>query len=87
MTTTPPHHHELEAGFRELLSRAGLPEPDETAHLRRALIFLWYDTKAFVLLDLDELPEHEGPFEALDVDALRSDVLGEPAGPCFYDAV
>ena len=53
--------------MRELLRTAGLPAPDETAHLARAVIFIWYDTKAFVLVDLDELPDDEEPLEGLDV--------------------
>jgi hypothetical protein len=79
--THPIRHQELEDSFRELVSRAGLPEPDDVAHLRRVLIFLWYETKAFLLLDLDEMPKDEDPFAALDLDMLHADVLGEPLEP------
>ena len=63
--------------MRELLAASGLPSPDETAHLTRAVIFIWYDTKAFVLVDLDELPPGEDPLGGLDMDALAGD-LGVP---------
>lgn len=82
-------HDDIEARFRDLVMAAGLPEPDEIAHLRRAIIFLWYDTKAFVLLDLDELPAGADPFEGLDPDILAADVLGVPTdlmGVDFHDA-
>src|SRR3954462_7488015 len=34
-------HHQAEARFLDLLAEAGFPAPDEIAHLRRCLIFLW----------------------------------------------
>jgi hypothetical protein len=34
-------HDHAEAQFRALLEASGLPQPDEVAHLRRCLIFLW----------------------------------------------
>lgn len=64
--------------MRELLESAGLPAPDETAQLTRAVIFIWYDTKAFVLVDLDELPDGEEPLEGLDVVQLAADIEGFP---------
>ena len=60
--------------MRQLLADAGLPAPDETAHLSRAVIFIWYDTKAFVLVDLDELPEGDDPLDGLDVEQLGVDL-------------
>lgn len=71
-------HQEVEDRMRELLRTAGLPAPDETAHLSRAVIFIWYDTKAFVLVDLDELPDDEHPLEGLDVVQLATDIEGFP---------
>ncbi len=64
--------------MRELLAAAGLPAPDETAQLTRAVIFIWYETKAFVLVDLDELPDDEEPLEGLDVVQLAADIEGFP---------
>jgi hypothetical protein len=64
--------------MRGLLADAGLPAPDETAHMSRAVIFIWYDTKAFVLVDLDELPDDEEPLEGLDVVQLAADIEGFP---------
>jgi hypothetical protein len=77
MTTRTPHE-EIEARFRRLLDDAGLPAPDEVGHLRRAVIFLWYDSKAIVLVDLDELPDEADPLEGLDVDRLAEDITGGP---------
>jgi hypothetical protein len=74
-------HHEVEQRLRELVSGAGLPQPDEVAHLRRAVAFLWYETKAFVLVDLEEIPDDEDPLEGLDTDLLAADILGGPLGP------
>jgi hypothetical protein len=81
--STRSRHAEVEERFRALLTGAGLPQPDEAAHLRRAVAFLWYDTKAFVLVDLHELPDDEDPFDGLDVDGLAVDVLGDEEGPHF----
>ena len=71
-------HQEVEDRFRDLVSRAGLPAPDEAAQLARVVIFLWYDTKAFVIVDLDEAPETGDPFAGFDVEALAADVLPDP---------
>ena len=60
--------------MRALLDEAGLPAPDDIAHVRRAVIFLWYDTKAFVLVDLDEAPDDDDPLEGLDVFQLAADL-------------
>jgi hypothetical protein len=73
-------HEQLENEFLEMVAAAGIPAPDDTARLERALIFLWYETKAFVLIDLDEMPE-EDPLGGFDVEMLREDVLGRPPAP------
>jgi len=65
---------EVENRMRDLLDTAALPPPDEIAHLTRAVIFLWYDTKAFVLVDLDEMPQDGDPLEGLDVLQLAADL-------------
>ena len=59
--------------MRQLLDEAGLPQPDDIAHLSRAVIFLWYDTKAFVLVDLDEMPDDD-PLEGLNLLQLAADL-------------
>ncbi len=64
--------------MQTMLADAGLPAPDETAHLTRAVIFIWYDTKAFVLVDLDETPATGDPLEGLDVAQLAADIDGFP---------
>jgi hypothetical protein len=79
--TTRTRHHEVEERFRDLLVGAGLPAPDESAHLTRAVIFIWYDTKAFVLVDLDELPPGDEPFEGFDIDCLAEDLDAAPGYP------
>jgi hypothetical protein len=80
-------HEQLENDFLDLVAGAGIPAPDDTARLERALIFLWYETKAFVLIDLDEMPPDD-PFRGFDVELLREDVLGTGAmpgpGPGFF---
>ena len=59
--------------MRQLLDETGLPQPDDIAHLSRAVIFLWYDTKAFVLVDLDEMPDDD-PLDGLNVVQLAADL-------------
>ena len=81
--TPTPRHTELEEEFRDLLHAADLPQPDEVGHFARAVAVLWYDTKAFVLVDLDEVPRRGPAFEGLDLDALEEDILG---GPPVIDA-
>lgn len=73
-------HERLENEFLEMVEAAGIPAPDDSARLARALIFLWYDSKAFVLIDLDEMPA-EDPLAGFDVEMLRDDVLGRPPDP------
>jgi hypothetical protein len=68
-------HDELENEFLGMVEAAGIPAPDDTARLDRALIFLWYDSKAFVLIDLDELPAGD-PLAGFNIEMLRDDVLG-----------
>ena len=60
--------------MRELLAEANLPGPDDVAHVSRAVIFIWYDTKAFVLVDLEEIPDGEDPLDGLDVTQLAIDL-------------
>ena len=60
--------------MRQLLDDAGLPHPDDTAHLSRAVVFIWYDTKAFVLVDMDEMPHDDDPLDGLDVLQLAADI-------------
>jgi hypothetical protein len=67
-------HEEVEHGFRRLLSAEGFAAPDECARLDRALVFVWYDPKALVLIDLDELPDADDPFEGFPVGALDGEV-------------
>jgi hypothetical protein len=63
--------------MRELLTAAGLPDPDDVAHVSRAVIFLWYETKAFVLVDLEEIPDGDDPLDGLDVTQLAIDLDDE----------
>lgn len=79
---TDPHtHQDIEDEFRALLASHGMPQPDDVAHLRRAVAFVWYDTKAFVLVDLEELPEGERPFEGFDPTSLLDDPLDDVPDP------
>jgi hypothetical protein len=72
--TTSPRHQQVEDRMRELLAAAGLPAPDDVAHVSRAVIFVWYETKAFVLVDLEEIPDGEDPLDGLDVTQLAIDL-------------
>ncbi len=65
--------------MRELLADANLPGPDDVAHMSRAVIFIWYDTKAFVLVDLEEMPDGVDPLDGLDVAQLAIDLDDELA--------
>jgi hypothetical protein len=66
-------HRQAEARFLDLLAQRGFPAPDEVAHLRRCLIFLWEPSKFVVLIDLDELPPGDDPFDGFDPELLLSD--------------
>ena len=60
--------------MRALLAAANLPAPDDVAHVSRAVICLWYETKAFVLVDLEEVPDGDDPLDGLDVTQLAIDL-------------
>ena len=47
-------HREAEAGFRRLLEAGGLPQPDEVELRADGLLFLWYEQKLAVVVDLEE---------------------------------
>jgi hypothetical protein len=83
--TTPVRHEEIEAQFMGMLDAAELPWPDDVAHLSRAIVFLWYETKALVLIDLSELPPGADALDGLNLDLLRADILGEPLPFDFPD--
>jgi len=72
--TTSPRHKQVEDRMRELLAAADLPAPDDVAHVSRAVIFIWYETKAFVLVDLEEIPDGDDPLDGLDVTQLAIDL-------------
>jgi hypothetical protein len=79
-------HEQIEEEFRGILAAAGLPQPEDVAHMRRALVFLWYETKAFVLVDLSELPDDGADaLASLDLEALRGDVTDAPMPGGFAD--
>jgi hypothetical protein len=73
-------HEQLENEFLAMVDAAGIPAPDDIARMQRALIFLWYDSKAFVLIDLDDMPEDD-PLRGFDLELLRDDVLGTSGSP------
>ena len=54
-----PDHDTVERTFRDLLDSQGMPPPDEVAHWRDCVVFGWRETKAIVVVDLDEF-EHPG---------------------------
>lgn len=72
MTDHARHAH-AEERFRTLLDESGFSQPDEVAHLRRCLIFLWEPAKFVVLIDPDELAPGDDPFEGFDPGLLLPD--------------
>ena len=67
MSTPRPDHATVERTFRSLLADHGLPEPDEVAHWRDCVVFGWAETKAIVVVDLDEVED----LESLDTGLLH----------------
>jgi len=85
--TPTPRHRQVEQRMRELLAAASLPAPDDVAHVSRAVIFVWYETKAFVLVDLEEVPGDDDPLGGLDMAQLAIDLDDElPFGEGFVEA-
>ena len=52
--TDRPDHDTVERTFRALLDTQGMPQPDEIARWRDCVVFGWRETKAIVVIDLDE---------------------------------
>ena len=46
--------------FRRLLNRGGLAQPDEVEYHETEVVFLWHDSKAAVVVELDDV---SGPAE------------------------
>ena len=84
--TTNTRQEQVEHDLRAMLQTVGLPGPDDVALLERAVIFLWYESKAFLLVDLDGVPPGVEPLEGLNLDALRADIMGLPLGPACAEA-
>jgi hypothetical protein len=82
-----PRHRQVEDRMRELLTAAGLPAPDDVAHVSRAVLFVWYEPKALLLVDLEEIPDGDDPLDGLDVSQLASDLDDElPFRDSFVEA-
>jgi hypothetical protein len=54
-------HEAAERSLRALLPRAGLPEPDEVEYRESSVLFLWYETKLAVVVDLATANENGRP--------------------------
>src|SRR5947208_15412954 len=50
-----------EQQFRHLLDRGGLAQPDEVEYHETEVVFLWHESKAAVIVELDET---SGPAES-----------------------
>jgi hypothetical protein len=83
---TRARQEQVEQNLRTLLQSVGLPGPDDVALMEKAVIFLWYDSKAFLLIDLDGVPPGVEPLEGLNLEALRADIVGLPLGPACAEA-
>jgi hypothetical protein len=57
-------HRIAEAHFRELVTGAGLDQPDAVDYERDALIFRWSGPKVAVVVDLEPSPASRAPAEA-----------------------
>jgi hypothetical protein len=75
--TQTPRHQQVESRMRELLAAASLPAPEDVAHVSRAVLFVWYEPKALVLVDLEEIPDGDDPLDGLDVTQLAIDLDDE----------
>jgi hypothetical protein len=60
MTAPTPDHEAAHRRFCELLTQAGLPQPDEAAYFNRAVVFLFHHSQAVILIDLDEPDDDAG---------------------------
>ncbi len=45
-----------ETSLRTLLDNAGLPEPDGIEYRKSSIVARWHDSKAAVVVDLEEAP-------------------------------
>ena len=51
-----PGQRAAEARFRQLLTDAGLAEPDRVEYATEELTFFWEESKVAVVVELDERP-------------------------------
>jgi hypothetical protein len=51
--------HQAERRMRELLDRAGLPEPDEVEYGHACIRLLWHDRKVAVVIDVTDFDEND----------------------------
>ena len=51
-----PHHQTAEARFRELISSAGLEQPDGVDYEPDSLVFRWSGPRVAVVVDLESPP-------------------------------
>ena len=52
---------EAEHHFRQLLHRGGLPQPDAVEYHETEILFLWHESKAAVVVELEDAPEPAQP--------------------------
>ena len=57
--TTLKEFQAAETGLRTLLENAGMPEPDEIEYRETSIVALWHESKAAIVVDLEEGPEEE----------------------------
>jgi hypothetical protein len=51
---------EVESAMRELVERAGLPEPDEVEYDPDSILLLWHEHKLAVVVDVNDPPASTG---------------------------
>jgi hypothetical protein len=52
---------EAEHHFRQLLHRGGLPQPDAVEYHETEVLFLWHESKAAVVVELEDAPTPREP--------------------------
>ena len=54
---------EAEKQMRDLLEENGLPQPDHVEYAFTCIRLFFYETKHVIVVDIDEPPDTESPFE------------------------
>jgi len=56
-----PRHRAVESRFRQLITDAELPQPDEVEYFDESVMFRWPGPKVAVVVDFDDFPRTRRP--------------------------